>query len=200
MDEQNAQTKRIEQFMTQIKQRNRMTRRILISYIVVGLFMQVVYCILMDYELIVSERLLMTIGWGFMLGSTSMCYGIYFIFQYTFVENEDRKKMHSLMESFCLMPFSMEDYFKEIHKRLIKKEILFGFIVWLCYVAGMFIGEKSGKGSGFGIYVPEHPGRGIIISVAGTLYVLLCMTIGYAIMKGSFYIRYHNRMKGNATG
>ena len=198
MDEQNAETKRIEQFMTQIKKRNRMVRRIMISYIVVGLFMQVVYCILMNYELIVSERVWMTIGWGLMLGTMSMCYSVYFILQYTVVESENRKTMQSLMESVCLMPFSMEDYFNEIHKRMIKKEILFGFIVWLCYVAGMFSRPKSGEG--IVICAPEHPGRGIIISAVGTLYVVLCMTIGYAIMKGSIYIRYHNRMKGNETG
>ena len=198
MDEQNAQTKRIEQFMTQIKQRNRMTRIRVISYIGFVLFFQFVYCILMDYESIVSERLLITIGWGLMLGTMSICYSVFFILQYTCVESENRKTMQSLMESVCRMPFSMEDYFNEIHKRLIKKEVLFGFIVWLYYVAGMFIGPKSGQG--MGVYVPEHPGRGIIISAAGTLYVLLCMTIGYAIMKGSIYIRYHNRMKGNATG
>ena len=149
MDEQNAETKRIEQFMMQIKQRNRMIRRIMISYIVGGLFIQLVYCILMNYELIVSERLWMTISWGLMLGTMSMCYSVFFILQYTGVESENRKTMQSLMESVCHMPFSMEDYFNEIHKRLIKKEVLFGFIVWLYYVAECLLDRNRGKEWGF---------------------------------------------------
>ena len=198
MDEQNAQTKRIEQFMTQIKQRNRRARIETLVYFIIVLLIQFVYCFLMDYELIVSEGLLMTISWGIMLGMLSVFCGAFYTSQYTFVESKDRKTDEPFTESVLRMPFSMEDYFNEIHKRLIKKEILIGLMVWLCYVAGMF--SRPNSGEGIVICAPEHPGKGIIISATGTLYVVLCMTIGYAIMKGIIYIRYHNRMKGNETG
>lgn len=147
-----------ERLVNQIERWNKREKWIGYLYLCMTIFCTIVFSILMDYSVVLSKSLPMTIGYGLMIGSLSFVSGFWFANQYIWVEGKDGKTAQDLLESIYRMPCSLEKMFSVIQGKLMKKCIVLGMVVFFVFAAGMFIAPYQGEraGTGIGFFMPHN--------------------------------------------
>ena len=171
-------------------------------YFMMVIFCCVVFALNMNYSQVLSGQLLMTVCESFMIGSFSFAYGMWFVFPYIWIKGKDGKMAQDLVESIYWMPCSVEEFFDVIFNKLWKKMKVTGVVIFLIFVAGMFVGPYTGEkaGTGIGLQVPEHIVLSVSVCVIGTAWVILWMFMGWLFtrqLRLKIYYKKRNGQRNN---
>ncbi|MGN0154758.1 MAG: hypothetical protein ACI4A3_09915 [Lachnospiraceae bacterium] len=171
-------------------------------YLIMVIFCCVVFALNMNYSQVLSGQLLMTVCESIMIGSFSFVYGMWFVFPYIWIKGKDGKMAQDLVESIYWMPCSVEEFFDVIFNKLWKKMKVTGVVIFLIFVAGMFVGPYTGEkaGTGIGLQVPEHIVLSVSVCVIGTAWVILWMFMGWLFtrqLRLKIYYKKRNGQRNN---
>ena len=197
-EEQSQHSGAEERLVNQIERWNKREKWIGYLYLCMTIFCTIVFSILMDYSVVLSKSLPMTIGYGLMIGSLSFVSGFWFANQYIWVEGKDGKTAQDLLESIYRMPCSLEKMFSVIQGKLMKKCIVLGMVVFFVFAAGMFIAPYQGEraGTGIGFFMPHNTVQYILVCMIGTIWILFCIFTGFFLNKKWQFKRYYEKKEG----
>ncbi len=170
-------------------------------YLIMVLFCCVVFALNMNYSQVLSGQLLMTVSESIMIGFFSFAYGIWFVFPYIWIKGKDGKMAQDLIESIYWMPCNVEAFFDVIFNKLWKKMKVTGIVIFLIFVAGMFVGTYTGEraGTGIGLQLPEHIVLSVLVCVIGTAWVILWMFMGWVFTRQLRLKIYYKKRNGQRT-
>lgn len=170
-------------------------------YLIMVIFCCVVFALNMNYSQVLSGQLLMTVCESIMLGSFSFAYGMLVVFPYIWIKGKDGKMVQDIIESIYWMPCNVEAFFDVIFHKLWKKMKVMGILIFLIFVAGMFVGPYTDEraGTGIGLQLPEHIALSVSVCVIGTAWVLLWMFMGWLFTRQLRLNIYYKKRNGQKT-